>query len=192
MDLCDGEEDKTDECKPTGRTRNSPGCLHSTQQGHCKMTVMLVWPACLPHPASKVDHKTQKGTEICILTGPGWTSPWPQKQLVGHLLLLRNVWDGAAGWDELLWLPIPCSLLSPGLFACHHPGTPASYNQCVSFTLPQWIACVARQAGEISCFNFTIEYMSSYVQVIPGGVLLLMSLEEHLPEESRHGCSLAR
>lgn len=53
---------------------------------------------------------------------PGWTSAWPPKQLVGHLLAfrkpLRNVWEGAAGWDELLWLPIPCRLLSPGPFPC--------------------------------------------------------------------------
>lgn len=120
----DGEENRTDECKPTGRMRSSPGCLHGAQLGQGKVAVMLVWPACLPYPASKAGHKTWKGIEICILAGLvlDGHQPGHQSSLLGHLLHLRkplrNVWEGAAGWDELLRLSIPCSLLSPEPFPC--------------------------------------------------------------------------
>lgn len=55
--LCGGEEDRKVTWKPLGKMRNIPRCSHSAHQGQCKMTVMLVCPACLFPPASKAGLK---------------------------------------------------------------------------------------------------------------------------------------
>lgn len=39
---------------------------------------------------------------------------------------------------------------------------------------------------------FMTEYVPSYIEMVPGDVTLLVSLEGHLLEVRRHGCSLSR